>query len=104
MMTPRKKKDIDGISEVILPPLTKKQRHCLVFIANFYEKFMCYPTHREIADNLKCHPSSVGQMISSLKKKGYLVKITGENRNIRLTKSGKMKLEMINQEEEQWEG
>lgn len=99
-MTPRKKKDMDDISEVILPPLTRKQEESLVFIAKFYDKFRCYPTHREIADAISSNVSSSGQIVTALEKKGYLKKIIGENRNIRITKTGKMKLEMIEKEEE----
>lgn len=99
-MAPRKKKESSDVQEMILPPLTSNQTNCLVFIAKFFEKFRYYPTRKEISDEMDGHPSSVWQMVLALEKKGYLKRISGENRNIRITKVGKMKLEMIEKEEE----
>lgn len=96
----QRKKDTRKESEFILPLLTERQTACLSFISRFFGLHRYYPTHKEIAQEMGYHPSTAGQMVVVLEKKGYLKRKADERRNIRLTTAGRIKLEMIKKEEE----
>lgn len=93
-------KNTGNETEIVLPKLAKRQSECLVIISSFFDKQRYYPTHKEIGQEMGCHPSAAGLIVVALEKKGYLKRASGEHRNIRLTKAGRMKLEMIKKEEE----
>lgn len=81
-----------------LPPLTERQEECLVFLFNYFTEHRYYPTQREIANYMKLKSNSAAIFIEPLLKKGYLEKEPGKNRNIQITKTGLLKLKLIERE------
>ncbi len=63
--------------------LTRKQKQFFDYIVDYKKEYDVWPTYREIADafNYKS-PNSVTQNIQALLKKGYLIKIDGEEYDI----------------------
>lgn len=78
-----------------LPPLTKKQEECLIFIFNYFSKNRYYPTQREISKHMNLKSNSAAIFIEPLIKKGYIEKEPGKSRNIHITKPGFLKLKLI---------
>jgi DNA-binding MarR family transcriptional regulator len=86
--------EVDQLPEP-LPMLTDKQARTLEYIFNFYIAHRDYPTHREIAAALKIKSSNAMPFVNPLIKKGYLERIDGPRRNIRLTSQALEKLKLM---------
>lgn len=67
----------------VFPKLTEKQLECLKFVFEFYSKHLHYPSRREIAEAMHVSAPGANQHIEALIKKGYLLRVAGESRNIR---------------------
>lgn len=67
----------------VFPKLTDKQLACLRFTFKFYTEHLYYPSRREIAQELGVTPQTAHYQIEALIKKGYLLRVEGESRNIR---------------------
>ena len=78
-----------------LPPLTKRQKECLLFIFDYFSENHYYPTHREVARQMDIKTNSAATFLDPLEKKGYIMKGPGKNRNIQLTKAAVLKLKLI---------
>lgn len=81
-----------------LPPLTEKQKECLIFLFNYFTEHRYYPTQREIAEHMNLKSNSAAIYIEPLLKKGYLEKEPGKNRNIHITRAGLLKLKLLEKE------
>lgn len=68
----------------VFPKLSDKQLDCLKFIYEFYKQNLYYPSRREVAENMGIRPASAHQHIEYLIQKGYLMRIAGTSRNIRI--------------------
>lgn len=73
-----------GLHMPVFPKLTEKQLNCLRFLYKFYQEKLYYPSRREIADEMGISAPSANQHVEYLIQKGYLVRVVGESRNIRL--------------------
>jgi DNA-binding MarR family transcriptional regulator len=78
-----------------LPPLTVRQAECLVYLFNYFSEYRYYPTQREIAKKMNLRTNSAATFLEPLRKKGYLEKEPGKNRNINLTRSALQKLKLM---------
>jgi len=87
-----------GIADLtVLPELTEKQEAVLVYVKDFYLDHRHFPTLREMAGNFEVSPNAIAQQIHALDRKGYVKRIPGGKRNLRLTQLGIEKLSMIGQ-------
>lgn len=68
----------------VFPKLSDKQQECLKFIYDFYTANLYYPSRRELAEAIHATAASANQHIEALIKKGYLLRVAGESRNIRV--------------------
>ncbi|HOJ42739.1 MAG TPA: hypothetical protein PK800_01335 [Syntrophorhabdaceae bacterium] len=84
-----------------LPPLTEKQEECLIYVFNYFIENRYYPTQREIAQHMKLKSNSAAIFIEPLIKKGYIEKEPGKNRNIHITKTGFLKLKLIEKQKKE---
>lgn len=73
-----------GTHMPVFPKLTDKQLTCLKFIYDFYKKNLYYPSRREVAEVMGISPPSANQHIEYLINKGYLDRVVGESRNVRI--------------------
>ncbi len=90
---------IDAVNDddlKVLPPLTDRQAECLMYLLTYFSEFRYYPTQREIAKKMKLKTNSAATFLEPLRKKGYLEKEPGRNRNIRLTNLAIHKLRLMN--------
>jgi len=78
-----------------LPPLTERQSECLVYLFSYFSEYRYYPTQREIANKMNLKTNSAATFLEPLRKKGYLEKESGKNRNIHLTHSALLKLKLM---------
>jgi DNA-binding MarR family transcriptional regulator len=78
-----------------LPTLTNKQARTLEYIYRFYIEHRDYPTHREIAEALKIKSTNAMPFVNPLIKKGYLKRVNGPRRNMRLTTQALEKLKLM---------
>jgi DNA-binding MarR family transcriptional regulator len=78
-----------------LPPLTERQAECLIYLFNYFSEYRYYPTQREIAKKMNLKTNSAATFLEPLRKKGYLEKEPGKNRNINLTHSALQKLKLM---------
>lgn len=76
----------------VFPKLTDKQLTCLKFIYEFYKQNLYYPSRREVAEVMNISAPSANQHIEYLIHKGYLVRVVGESRNIRLNPDAEVAL------------
>lgn len=79
----------------VLPPLTDNQAKCLKFISNYYVQHRYYPTHREVAEAMGLQTNTAEMYVQPLVRKGYLARQRGRHRNMRLTRAGISRLEMM---------
>lgn len=68
----------------VFPKLTDKQLECLRLVFNFYSEHLYYPTRREIAQVLSISAQAAHYQVEALIKKGYLLRVEDESRNIRV--------------------
>lgn len=73
-----------GLHMPVFPKLTEKQLNCLKFIYKFYQENLYYPSRREIAEEMGISAPSANQHIEYLIQKGYLLRVVGESRNVRM--------------------
>lgn len=78
-----------------LPPLTERQAECLVYLYNYFIEHRYYPTQREIVKKMNLKTNSAATFIEPLRKKGYLEKEPGKQRNIDLTHMAIEKLKFM---------
>jgi DNA-binding MarR family transcriptional regulator len=78
-----------------LPPLTERQAECLVYLFKYFSEYRYYPTQREIAKKMNLKTNSAATFLEPLRKKGYLEKEPGKNRNINLTRAALLKLKLM---------
>ena len=78
-----------------LPPLSKRQEECIRLLAHFWLQHRHMPTQKEIAAEMKISSAAAQGHIEALVKKGYLTRIPGQRRNIRITTNGLEKLKML---------
>lgn len=67
------------------PSLTTRQAQVLHFIATYFLRERQYPTNREICEGCGIRSSNPTPFIEPLVKKGLLVKLRGQRRNLRIT-------------------
>lgn len=79
----------------VLPALTENQLRCLRWILDYFNKNRHYPTQREIADEMKIKSPTAEMYVGPLVEKGYLTRVPGRHRNIRLTGDALEKLEIL---------
>jgi DNA-binding MarR family transcriptional regulator len=79
----------------VLRTLGPRTEQCLLFIWNYYRENMLYPTHREVCEAMGVQSNTAAMFFRPLEKKGYLERVHGEQRNIRLTKLALEKLERM---------
>jgi len=72
------------LSMPVFPKLTDKQLECLRFVFGFYAEHFHYPSRQEIGDALHISAPAANNHIEALVKKGYLIRLEGESRNIRI--------------------
>jgi SOS-response transcriptional repressor LexA len=85
-MSPEEKKLIMPV----FPRLTDKQLECLRLVFNFYSTHLHYPSRREIAQTLNISAQAAHYQVEALIKKGYLLRVEGETRNIRVNPDSEM--------------
>ena len=68
----------------VFPKLTDKQLECLRFVFDFYTEHLYYPSRQEIGEALQVSAPAANYHIEALVKKGYLLRVEGERRNIRV--------------------
>jgi SOS-response transcriptional repressor LexA len=78
----------------VLPPLTEKQGKCLEFILNYFLEKRYYPTRREVAIAMEVSSAAAEAHLEPLERKGYLVRESGRQRNMRLTPGAIKRLEL----------
>ena len=78
--------------------MTERQTECLVYLYEYFSGHRYYPTQMEIAKKMNLKTNSAATFLEPLRKKGYLEKEPGKNRNSYLTRSALEKLGMINTE------
>ncbi|MHB1562924.1 MAG: transcriptional repressor LexA [Leptospirillum sp.] len=77
---------LDGEKLKKTKPLTERQEEVLRFILSWMRENSSPPTITEIANHLGIpYPKSAGTHLEALEKKGYIQKIPGKARGIRLT-------------------
>lgn len=79
----------------ILPVITSRQAECLEFIHSYLSARRDYPTQREVASAMDIRQSSAADVLDALEKKGYLSRLPGARRNIRLTMAAIEKLQLL---------
>jgi Mn-dependent DtxR family transcriptional regulator len=79
----------------VLPALTDNQAKCLLYIYNFYTEHKHFPTQREIARALGIRSNTAAMYTDPLIRKGYLVRVSERERNIRLTNDGLKRLRLM---------
>ncbi|BAM07366.1 transcriptional repressor LexA [Leptospirillum ferrooxidans] len=91
---------LDGGTTRKVKPLTERQEEVLRFILSWMQANSSPPTITEIANHLGIpYPKSAGTHLEALEKKGYIQRIPGKARGIRLTaKSSSFQDETISSE------
>ncbi|HEY3249777.1 MAG TPA: transcriptional repressor LexA [Ignavibacteria bacterium] len=64
--------------------LTKRQQHVLEFIKRYIIEKQYSPTYKEIAENFGINVNAIQQVVIALIKKGFLEKVEGIARGLRL--------------------
>lgn len=77
---------LDGGTTKKIKPLTERQEEVLRFILSWMQENSSPPTITEIANHLGIpYPKSAGTHLEALEKKGYIQRVPGKARGIRLT-------------------
>jgi len=79
----------------VLPPVTDRQGKCLQFILEYFLEHRFYPTQREVAAAMNVRSNTAEMYIQPLEQKGYLQRMPGKQRNIRLTPDGIERLKLM---------
>ena len=77
-------KDEKGLVLPVFPKLSGKQVECLRFVFDFYTERLHYPSRQEVGAALQISPPAANSHIEALIEKGYLLRVEGEARNIRI--------------------
>lgn len=79
----------------VFPKLTGKQLECLRFVFEFYSEHLHYPSRREVAEAMHISSPGANQHLEALIKKGYLLRVEGESRNVRINPDTELVLQHL---------
>lgn len=78
-----------------LPPLTARQEKLFRYIWEYWQQHTYTPTQREMAAHMEMSSSNPAPHLNALESKGYVRRVPGSRRNIRITHAGAKKLELL---------